>query len=149
MSPFGSKATDAPPSAEEDLLFGELLAELRDGLERTGHLMGRFKAGGLSETEREEARTRARYLAGEGRIGFMVLPQMSERAPELFPTYAVALRIVTRLAYCLLALADEDPEPLALLSPAELATILRDESGDERLEELIAMVPAERARERG
>lgn len=143
------QAGDAVPAAptEEAQVFGDLFLELRDGLERTRRLMGRFGAGGLGQDEREEARRGARYLAVEGRVGFISMAGMSERAPELFPRYAIGLRVAARLAYCLLALADEDPEPLALLSPAELETILHDEAGDERVAELVAMVPAEKRRE--
>jgi len=143
--------TTADPSelSQEQRVFGDLFFELRDGLELTKRLMGRYEAGRLDEVERAEAGQGARRLAVEGRIGFDSLARMNERAPDLFPRYSIALRVATRLAYCLLALAGDDPEPLALVSSSELDTILRDEGGDERIEELLAMVPANRNREDG
>lgn len=144
----GQKPRDGPPEPrEEDQVFGELLLELRDGLERAKRLVSRFEAGTLDEDGRSEARRGARYLAVEGRIGFSVIARMEERAPELFPRYASALRVVTRLAYCLLALSGEDPEPLALITRAELDTILVDEGGDDRLAQLLSLMPADKHRE--
>ncbi len=142
MSPSSPGPAGSPELREEDEIFGNLVFELAAGLELTKRLMARFEAGGLDESARDEARTGVRHLAVEGRIGFASLVRVGQEAPELFPRYAVALRVATRLAYCLLALSGEEPESLALLSPAELESILRDEGGDEQLESLVSLVPA-------
>lgn len=142
MSPSLPGAAGSPELREEDEIFGNLVFELATGLELTKRLMTRFEADTLDEAARAEARTGARHLAVEGRIGFASLVRVGQEAPELFPRYAVALRIATRLAYCLLALSGDEPEPLALLSAAELESILRDEGGDEQLETLVSLVPA-------
>jgi hypothetical protein len=127
-------------------LFSALFLELRDGLERAKRLMSAFEAGDLSQEDREEALRGARVLAAEGRVGFTFMTRMAEESPELFPRYAIGLRVAARLAYCLHALSGEDPEPLALISPSELEAILDDEDSDGRLAELVAMVPPDRER---
>lgn len=142
-----SRAAETPERSGEEAIFGHLFAEVRTALDLSKRLMGRYEASGLNGLERREAGQAARSIAVAGRIGFSSLSKMNQRAPELFERYAIALRVATRLNYCLLALACDDPEPLALISSNELEAILSVESdGDARFEELVAMVPIHRDR---
>jgi hypothetical protein len=138
------KLADTPTELKQ--VFTDLLVTLRDELHRTRRLMTSYESGGLSGPEREEAGLGARNLAVEGRIAFIYIEEWAE-APELFERYAPALRAASRLSYCLLALAGEDPEPLALISPDELETMLDDEDSDGMLPHLIKQLPPELHRE--
>lgn len=132
---------ERPVADEERTVLANLAFELRAGIERTKRLMGSFEAGGLDDVGRAEAREGARYLAVEGRIGFIRLGQLIERVPDEFPAYAGALRGGTRLAYCLLALAGDDPEPLALIPCTEIDTLFRDEGAEEWLQTMWPLLP--------
>jgi hypothetical protein len=136
-----------PAPDEERQVLTDLMVELRDGLERTKRLMGSYERGGLSTDEREEARRGARQLAVEGRIGFINIDTFPERAPELWSLYAPGLRAAGRLSYCLLALAGDEPEPTALISPNELETVLDEEDSEGELGRFVAAIPDSYQRE--
>lgn len=150
MSLLGKRKRNSqvPAPDEERQILTDLMVELRDGLERTKRLMGSYERGGLSPDERDEARRGARQLAVEGRIGFINIDSFPERAPELWGFYAPALRVVGRLSCCLLALAGDEPEPVALISPNELETILDEEDSEGELAPLVASMPDDLQRER-
>ena len=149
MSLLGGRKRDSQVSApeEERQILTALMIELRDGLERTKRLMASYERGGLSPSEQQEAELGARYLAVEGRIGFINIDTFPERAPELFGLYAPALRAASRLSYCLLALAGDEPEPVALISPNELEMVLDEEDSEGELGRFVAGIPDDLQRE--
>lgn len=142
------RKSQVPAPDEERQILTDLMIELRDGLERTKRLMGSYERGGLSADEREEAELGARQLAVEGRIGFINIDTFPERAPELWGLYAPALRVAGRLSCCLLALAGDEPEPVALISPNELETVLDEEDSEGDLAPFVASIPDDLQRER-
>jgi hypothetical protein len=131
--------------SEEERAFVGVLDEVRWGLDEAKRLVASHEAGGLDPEEQARALATARSLAAEGRLGFLTIPTMSERAPELFAPYASGLRACARLAYCLLALSRDEPEPLAVLSSSELETLLHDEGAEADLERLVARRPPREA----
>lgn len=148
--PFRRRKQPDPPDSPAPVgeIIGNLAVELDVGLERTRRLMASYEAGDLDPDQRLEAQRGGRHLAVEGRIGFIYLPKMMEQAPHLFEGYAPALRVVTRLCHCLLALSGPEPEPLALLTRSELDTILADNGADEWLTRVLATLPDDARRER-
>ncbi len=131
---------------QEGAIVRNLAYEVGTKLALTKRLVARWEAGRLSADDRAQAREAARHLALEGRIGFVASQRISERLPVSFERFAATLRVSSRLAYCLLALADEDPEPFALIQGDELATLLADDGADELVEMVMAQLPAEAER---
>lgn len=131
---------------EEGTIVRNLAYEVGTKVALTEHLVARWEAGELSVGDRAQAREAARHLALEGRIGFVASQRISERMPMYFERFAATLRVSSRLAYCLLALADEDPEPFALLQRDELGTLLADNGADELVDMVMAQTPAEAER---
>lgn len=122
-------------------VFGNLAFELRDGLQLARRLIAAHEEGGLDERERELARRHARRLAAEGRIGFLRMAELNATAGDHMPGYLAALRVGTRLSYCLHALAGDEPEPLALLPRASLDSLPRDEGAEEWLDLILSLLP--------
>jgi hypothetical protein len=131
---------------QEGTIVRNLAYEVGTKLALTERLIARWEAGELSFDDRVQAREAARHLALEGRIGFVASQRISERMPVNFERFAAALLVSSRLAYCLLALADEEPEPFALLGRDELDTLLADNGAGELVAMVMAQTPAETER---
>jgi hypothetical protein len=131
---------------QEGTIVRNLAYEVGTKLALTERLIARWEAGELTTDDRAQARAAARHLALEGRIGFVASRRISERMPVYFERFAATLRVSSRLAYCLLALADEEPEPFALLGRDELDTLLADNGADELVDLVMEQAPAEAER---
>jgi hypothetical protein len=110
---------------EFDPAFAELIAAVyvafEDNRERCARLTALRKAGIGAAELRPEALEAARNIAYVGRVWWVALidGNLSESIPDGTLPIA-ALSALARLAYALIALAEEDSETEALLSNAEL-----------------------------
>ncbi|HEY3728696.1 MAG TPA: hypothetical protein VGL51_16080 [Solirubrobacteraceae bacterium] len=111
------------PQVDPD--FVELIAGIyyafEDNLERCRRLTAEHRAGGVTTEQHREALDGARRLAYVSRVTFdatMNLGLTKQVSEEFLPVGV--LGALARLAYALTALAEEECEPEALLTPAEL-----------------------------
>jgi hypothetical protein len=114
---------ERPPVLSET--NGELLVTMyhafEEGLERCARLTERREAGASAAEIRPEALETARWIAYVSRMLWeaILYLKLLESIPESRSPIE-AMKVLARLGYGLLALAEEDPEPEALLSQAEL-----------------------------
>jgi hypothetical protein len=114
-----------PPTAEVDPEFAQLIAGLyyafEDNLERCARLTRLYHDGATTSELREEALAGARRIAHVERVVFEAMAHLIDirsLAPGILPMGVHSA--LARLAYALTALAEEDPEPEALLSQDDL-----------------------------
>lgn len=117
------RRTPQPPPVDPE--FVELLAGLyhafEDNLERCARLTELHRTGVSPDELRDEALVGARRIAYVSRVIFEVMANLipAGSVPDgLLPVGVYGA--LARLAYALGALAEAEPEPEALLSPAEL-----------------------------
>lgn len=106
-------------SAADAGVIVRIYVELESDIDRYARLLERREGGTPAAELRHEALERARGIAFVSRVAFELSGELHEGIPEhLSPDRALgALR---RLAYALVALAEEDSEEEALLSREEL-----------------------------
>jgi hypothetical protein len=108
---------------------GELLVSMyhafEEGLERCARLTERREAGASAAELRPQALQTARWIAYVSRVMWEAILwlKLLESIPES-RSPVEALKVLARLGYALIALAEEDPEPEALLSPAEIDRLI-------------------------
>jgi hypothetical protein len=114
-----------PPTAEVDPEFAQLIAGLyyafEDNLERCGRLTRLYHDGASAGELREEALAGARRIAYVERVTFEAMAHVIDirsLPPGMLPMGVHSA--LARLAYALTALAEEDPEPEALLSQDDI-----------------------------
>jgi hypothetical protein len=106
-------------------LIAPLYFALEDNLERCGRLGEVREARVLTEQEHAEALDGARRIAYLARSTFELMA--TRFPPESIPDVLLPIGVhgaLSRLAYGLTALAEEEPEPEALLSPTDLDGLL-------------------------
>jgi hypothetical protein len=106
------------------LLFAQYQA-FEEGFDCCARLTERRAAGAPASELRPEALDTARMIAYVSRVSWeaMINLQLLESIPER-QSPAGAIAVLARLCYALTALAEDEPEPETLLSPAELDGLL-------------------------
>jgi hypothetical protein len=117
-----------PQTTEVDPEFAEVIAglyyALEDNLERCARLTRLYHDGATASERHEEALAGARRIAYVERICFEAMAHVvdvSSLPPGVLPMGVHSA--LARLAYALVALAEEDPEPEALLSQDAIHTL--------------------------
>ncbi|HEX3978444.1 MAG TPA: hypothetical protein VHW96_19400 [Solirubrobacteraceae bacterium] len=114
-----------PPTAEVDPEFAQLIAGLHyaveENLERCARLTRLYHDGANASELHEEALAGARRIAYVERVVFEAMAHVIDirsLPPGMLPMGVHSA--LARLAYALAALAEEDPEPEALLSQDDI-----------------------------
>jgi hypothetical protein len=110
-----------PQTAEVDPEFAQVIAglhyALEDNLERCARLTRLYYDGATASELHEEALAGARRIAYVERVCFEAMAHVID--VSTLPVGVLPMGVhsaLARLAYALTALAEEDPEPVALLS---------------------------------
>jgi hypothetical protein len=109
-------------SREQAQLLAAVYMAFEEGMESCARLTQRREAGEPAAELRDEALEVARTIAYVSRAAFesVVHRKLLESIPDESRSPVKPLRVLSRLGYALSALAEDDPEPDALLSPEEV-----------------------------
>lgn len=133
MPLFRSRAGQSEPSLFTVATMMELAGRLQTALSEAPALLRRYAEGGLGRGERAKALELARSLAEVGEVCSENARQFEDELPDRLRHFA-AQRVAARLAWVLVALASEEPETMALLTPEEIGALPAEHGVDEWLE---------------
>ena len=127
------------PSAEVVEATASLAVAIDEGRALARRLVLAYAAGPLSAEERALARAAAAMIAADSRICFLRILQMQEELTENLWPHA-ALRVGQAIACSLVALGEEEPESLAVLSVEDLDGLAERNGAAEWLEFMLTTV---------
>lgn len=136
------RALELSPEVADALV--RLAREIDRALPIAQRLLAAHRDGAVSPSDRAEALDTARRLSAHGRLCFLVIEEIGREVPEEWSPGG-ALRVADRLAFALVALSGEEPEPLALLAPERVAQLPAENGAERWLEVVLGAVGEERS----